>query len=363
VKDVFQLFDERQPQVISRFSVETNQTGPNPNNERATSTPANREKQRAASTVERDLAYVFDDLHLNVWDLEKARKAARKHLAELRVGDRAAIFATSGKVALGFTDEQKKLQSALSELKPRGREAENCPPMSYYEAYLIVNQGDKSALDMAAADALACMFKGGGENGPQVNIAARTARAKATEIEAIGHEESQIALRVLQDVMARTSAMSGRRSVVLISPGFPILTEEAQAEAMNLIESALRSDIVVNVLDVTGLQASSMDASADAPTLADRIQFDAREGAVLGGLISDLAYGTGGLLVHGDSDMNEGLRHAADVPEYIYVLGFSPQKLDGKFHKLKVTLNTTQKLNVQARRGYYALKPGVASAN
>jgi len=27
------------------------------------------------------------------------------------------------------------------------------------------------------------------------------------------------------------------------------------------------------------------------------------------------------------------------VPEYIYVLGFTPQKLDGKFHKLRVRLN------------------------
>jgi hypothetical protein len=45
------------------------------------------------------------------------------------------------------------------------------------------------------------------------------------------------------------------------------------------------------------------------------------------------------------------------VPEYIYVLGFSPQKLDGKFHKLKVTVKGPQKLTVQARPGYYALKP------
>ena len=53
----------------------------------------------------------------------------------------------------------------------------------------------------------------------------------------------------------------------------------------------------------------------------------------------------------------EGVRRTADTPEYIYVLGFSPQKLDGKFHKLKVTLSGAEKLTVQARQGYYAFKP------
>jgi hypothetical protein len=44
-------------------------------------------------------------------------------------------------------------------------------------------------------------------------------------------------------------------------------------------------------------------------------------------------------------------------PDAFYVLGFSPQKLDGKFHKLKVSLQSSEKLDVQARRGYYALTP------
>jgi hypothetical protein len=45
----------------------------------------------------------------------------------------------------------------------------------------------------------------------------------------------------------------------------------------------------------------------------------------------------------------------------MYILGFSPQKLDGKFHKLKVTLSGPRKLTVQARQGYYALKPASGS--
>jgi hypothetical protein len=57
------------------------------------------------------------------------------------------------------------------------------------------------------------------------------------------------------------------------------------------------------------------------------------------------------------NDLDEGFRRTADAPEYIYVLGFSPQKLDGQFHKLKVTWKGSQKLTLQVRRGYYALRP------
>ena len=74
-------------------------------------------------------------------------------------------------------------------------------------------------------------------------------------------------------------------------------------------------------------------------------------------VLADLAYGTGGTFFHNNNDMNEGFRRTADAPEYVYVLGFSPQKLDGKFHKLKVKLKGPERLNVQARQGYYALKP------
>jgi len=81
------------------------------------------------------------------------------------------------------------------------------------------------------------------------------------------------------------------------------------------------------------------------------------ESAASGGVLADLAYGTGGTFFHNNNDLEEGLRRTADPPEYVYVLGFSPQRLDGKLHKLKVKLNGSTKLTVQARQGYYALKP------
>jgi hypothetical protein len=75
-------------------------------------------------------------------------------------------------------------------------------------------------------------------------------------------------------------------------------------------------------------------------------------------VLGEFADGTGGTYFHNNNDLEEGFRRIASAPEFYYVLGFSPQnlKLDGRYHKLKVTLKDQQKFTLQARRGYYAPK-------
>ncbi len=78
-KEDFQLFDKGKPQFISRFSIE--KTAPRT----AESAPAeNAGQPPGPSAPQRYIAYVFDDVHLNVGDLGQARIAAEKHLSELR---------------------------------------------------------------------------------------------------------------------------------------------------------------------------------------------------------------------------------------------------------------------------------------
>ena len=74
-------------------------------------------------------------------------------------------------------------------------------------------------------------------------------------------------------------------------------------------------------------------------------------------IMSELADATGGTFVHNTNDFEGGLRKLATPPEYSYLLAFTPQdlKFDGRFHTLKVTVKG-QKLNIQARKGYFAPK-------
>jgi len=74
--------------------------------------------------------------------------------------------------------------------------------------------------------------------------------------------------------------------------------------------------------------------------------------------MDELSSGTGGTFYKGTNDMDEGFARTAAAPDYLYVLGFTPQdlKMDGSYHKLKVVLNRVKGMNLQVRKGYYAAK-------
>jgi hypothetical protein len=73
-------------------------------------------------------------------------------------------------------------------------------------------------------------------------------------------------------------------------------------------------------------------------------------------VMAQVAHDTGGVFVHNTNDYDGGFRRAGALPEFSYLLVFSPQNLkyDGKFHKLNVELVNAKGLNVQARNGYFA---------
>ena len=353
-KTDFLLFDGRNPQMIGSFSLEKARV-PSPaehSNPSASTALVNGELKAAPET--NYVAYVFDDIHSTSEDIENARNAAARHLDVMRPEDHAAVFTTSGTVNLSFTADREQLKAALHALQPHSRStAGDCPQLSYYIADQILNQGDGDAIAKAIADALDCAF--GGVRAPAESAKARDlAMAKAYEMLGAGRVESENTLAVLRDVIRTTAAMPGRRSLVLVSPGFLAVDPDTKDRAMALIDWAVEAGLVVNALNVRGVLTTSV--SAKALDLANTGQFDRQEATANDALMSDLASGTGGLYFHNNDDLDKGFRQTADVPEYIYVLGFSPQKLDGKFHKLHVKLSNGEKLTVQARAGYYALK-------
>jgi VWFA-related protein len=331
----FRLLDDRKPQLITQFSLERPGSGlATPRETTDAGAP-----QRTAVTAMRHAAYVFDDIHATLDDLIRARGAANRRLTSLPPGDRAAIFTLSANVMLDFTNDASKLNEALQRVRPHPLTATGphpCPDISYEQADLIQNKNDAIALAEATADALHCGFA---DDSKAAAPARRKAEATAAQVLIAGRAESQLSFKVLREVVRGISRMPGQRSVVLVSPGFP--TAEMQQELEEIIDDALKAEVIINVLDPSGLSTSS------------QIQYGTASG--LSDVLVDLAGGTGGTFFHNRNDMDEGFQ-ATTLPEIFYILGFVPQKLDGKLHKLKVTLQGSEKLSVQARRGYYALK-------
>jgi hypothetical protein len=81
-------------------------------------------------------------------------------------------------------------------------------------------------------------------------------------------------------------------------------------------------------------------------------------------LLGEFAAATGGTFFHNDNGLEEGFQQLGGQPEYVYVLGFSPDnlKLDGSFHGLKVTVKNAPGLTIDARRGYWAPNHALSAA-
>jgi VWFA-related protein len=235
-----------------------------------------------------------------------------------------------------------------------------CPDIGYYQADLIFNQHDPMALQAATADAMACMALDPSDPSA-LQIAQSTAQATASQVFTMGDTESRVSLQSLLSVVRRISAMPGQRSIILISPGFLTLTDLFQDKA-TLIDRAIRANVIISSLNARGLYTivPGGDASQPNPQSATgaiaRSQYQLDSARAEEDVLAELAYGTGGTFFHNNNDLVEGFKRVAARPEFVYVLGFSPQnlKLDGRLHMLKVTLRTAKKLDLQARKGYYA---------
>jgi VWFA-related protein len=360
----FQVFDNRKPQVISQFSVE--QPGTRAAPEMKSTEEASGSDQvgikNPPPTPELFTAYLFDDVHLKFGDLSLAREAAARRLAALNPSDRVAIFSTSGKTALDFTDDREKLNNTLLALRSRPMAADQsspCPDVSYYTGDLIENKHDQQALQAVTLDALHCAFD---DNQQMMQAAQNMAEAAARQSIAEGESESRLALGVLKDVVRRISLVPGQRNIVLVSPGFQ--TPQLEYEYNDIIERALHSETIISALDARGLYVPgpagdiSKQLSGNVLVAGQETLYDIDRASTDADVLAVLADGTGGTFFHNNNDLNEGLKRIAAAPEYSYVLGFSPQnlKLDGSFHALKVTLRSPLKLSLQARRGYFAPK-------
>jgi VWFA-related protein len=366
-KEDFQLFDKGKPQTISSFSVETlaNQTVAPVKT--APAAVAGLEAPAAvnpADVPKRFVIYLFDDVHISQSDLMQVRAAAERNIDESLVPtDRAAIFTTSGRTTLDFTDDRAKLHATLLRINPQPiarATSQLCPEVSYYQADLIIDDNDPGALQAAVQNAIACMTLDPTDPS-SVQAAQSMARSTASEVLNTGESESRAALRSLRDAVRRLSAMPGQRSIILASPGF-LTVFDLQQDKNEIIDHAIRSNVIISALNARGLYTVVPGGDVSMPnpqsTLGGimRSKYLADSALAEEDVLAEFAYGTGGVFFHNNNDLVEGFKRVAARPEFVYVLGFSPQnlKLDGRLHGLKITVRNSGKLDVQARSGYYA---------
>lgn len=373
-KEDFRLFQDRRPQTISHFSVETLASAAQ---QVVRGQPSDASPDQPVASTSGNLAMpsrfaalLFDDVHLNLQDLMQARLAALRFLdTAVEPTERVAIFTTSGQTQVDFTDDRARIREMVKQLLPRfigGYDpsgTSQCPPMNYYEADLIQNKNDQQAQAAAIADAIACS----GFSGQAAATQARSLVAStAMQLINAGEVNTEYAVRRLVEVVRRISALPGQRTIVLVSPGF--LTPNHEYDVSEIIDRATRANIFINTLDARGLYTVDPigDITRPAPVPSNsaamaldvgyRVQSEERQSDVL----MDLSNGTGGFYFHNSNDLDKGFRTTATVPEVSYLLAFSPEamKFNGQFHSIKVTLAKKGSYTIQARRGFFAPKHG-----
>jgi len=323
-KEDFEILDKGKPQIISQFSVEKGEV------------QAVEEPQGAsvAAAPNRYVAYVFDDVHLQFGDLAHARDAFEHHVASLRPTDRAGIVTTSGRPVQEFTDDRAKLRQVSERIRPTPTGgASGCLKMSYYVADQILNKNNGTVSSGLASAAARCGM-------PTRNLAQSISFVAQQEL-AIGEQETRNILLELKYMVQSMSSFPGQKIILLVSPGF--VTPGLEYEYSELMDQALRSQVIVSTLDARGVYVVLPGESSE-------------EKMANGQILAALAEGTGGAYFRNNNDLNEGFRLLAEPPEYSYLLGFAPQglKADGKFHKLEV--KGPRNVAIQARPGYYAPK-------
>jgi len=363
----FRVFDKGKRQEIARFSVQTAPAAV-PQAGGSQNVPPARDLNAppaavstvppAPSTPNHFVAFLFDDVHIRTEDLPQVRAAVVKYInTSLHPGDRVAVYTTSGRFGVDFTDHPEQATGALLKIAPRPIRAAPVGGCGAYVSYFQAVQVDQQVgLEPLSTDTSKCLA---------LRVAVeeygdfRTAVNEIRDAYSSGLQESRAVLAALRIIVQRMAAAPGQRSLVLVSPGF-FVPADLQNQSNDLISLAIRSKVLISSVDARGVwtipvyDACQKGNSAD--VIRDETSFRQLENEAATDPLIQLADGTGGA-VNLDNDFLGGVHKAASAPEYIYVLSFVPQNLkaDGSFHPLKVTVDSGG-LTLQARRGYWAPK-------
>ena len=195
-------------------------------------------------------------------------------------------------------------------------------------------------------------------------MAQSLAQNTASRVVNLGERDARLALSVIEGAIRRLSAVPGDRTLIFVSSGF-FMEDDLRHDETEIMDRAIRANVRISSLNARGLYTMVPGGDASAPTpvpnaavIAAKSQYERESAIAEEGILEELSDATGGRNFHNNNNLKAGFEQLAAAPEFVYLLGFSPQnlKLDGSYHALKVKLPNSRGLDLQARRGYYAPK-------
>jgi VWFA-related protein len=371
--DDFKIFEDGKQQTIQTFSLES-YAAVSPSAASITKPAADGKPipdphpaEIPGSTQPRFISIVVDDVTSPAEDHYAAMIEAVTKFIQRDMGpdDKVALTAGSGHAQYPFTGDKELLLTQVRSLArvlsvtrpPRS----TCPVLTDLQAQRITEHpGDldpRGDLRLAMEETMDCLSLRYVPQGDRlaVNHSIATARTQWSDTDA----RMRTLIQTLRQHVRNLRHFEGRKSVVLFSNGF--VFQALVYDLQDLVDTALRSGIVVNTVDLRGLYTAAPQATQREtlpPGLVGlRHTLNEEDMASKDGTLNKMARDTGGIYYHNSNDLYEGLAEIAMRQAYHYILTYaSPSsKPDGRYHKIKLELSRPG-LAVSYRDGYYAPK-------
>jgi VWFA-related protein len=172
-------------------------------------------------------------------------------------------------------------------------------------------------------------------------------------------------LSALQTAMSMLGGLPDQKSLVYFSSGLRLNGTDNQAQLRATTNAALRASVAIFPVDARGLVASAPlgDASRRSPgglgmftgQLAQSMASNFQRSQ---DTLYSLAKDTGGKALFDYNDLSMGIVQAEQAVTSYYILGYysTHTSLDGKFHRVKVSLRAGVAGELAYRQGYFADK-------
>ena len=351
--DEISIFENGQRQSISNFSFVSSireTDAPNKKSAPRPSLPGPLTPPRPENT-RRTIALVVDDLTLSWESTYYVRRALKKFVDEqMRDGDLVAIIRTAGGIGAlqQFTTDRRQLYAAIEKVR-----------------WNSLGSGK-----VGAFEPLRAIPPGAGEEdipgGRTMAEMERDMNEFRSGVFATG------TMGAVNYVVRGMQELPGRKSIILMSDGFKLFTEDrdgflessrVMASLRRLVDQANRASVVIYTLDPRGLQTLGLTAADDTSgrtmqqidqEMSDRRNElrDTQDGLVY------LARQTGGFAIINNNDMSAGVRRILDDQSY-YLVAYIPddETFDPKtrrFNRLDVKVSRPG-ARIRYRSGFFGI--------
>lgn len=172
-------------------------------------------------------------------------------------------------------------------------------------------------------------------------------------------------LSALQTATQMLASMNEKKSLIYFASGLRLHGIDNQAQLHATVDAAIRAGVTLWPVDARGLVASAplgdatqgspggegMYTGASAQSVNDNFQQSQDT-------LYSLAADTGGKALLDNNDLTRGITQAQRAVSDYYVLGYYTTNTaqNGRFRKIKLTLNNDANASLDYRQGYYASK-------